>query len=408
MKDLLHRGRWLIAGVALAVAGTYGISRLSGAGPSQSGPLDVAPAQAQILLHVDVRAVMSSHLYRALLDEDEGTARRIERTCGYDPLDEIERAVVFSFGPAERPFEHLGFVARGEMARGSSNRERLVGCVRQVVHADGGAVNQVEVEGVPAISSAHGSSFAAFLGDDGVVGGDREVVATTLRVADGRAPSARSNATLAELWRRVAPGRDLVLAAELPSRWLPMLSRVAQLDEDESGGLMRALAAVRAAGVGLSVRRGLALGASVRTDSAAGADELQRALRARIDAELADPMARFSVIGAALRRVHIEAQERDVVVTATLSNDQIDEVLGLWRELRQRRRAEEPTPAPTNPGEPDAPDTAGSEEPQTSGDESAPDETAPDEQTGEPAGAAPVEEAEQPTAAPEDAPPPPP
>ncbi len=350
MQDLWRKSRWLVLSALLVAAVAFGLAQLEG--PSvPDEPLAVAPADASIVAFVDVGAVTSSHVWNVLLEEDrdEQGMRRIERACGYDPLEQVDEAVVFTSGSERRPFEHVGFVARGEMARGAENRRRLVECVGAVVggRSGGAAVREVEVEGVSAIASASGGSHAAFLGEDGVVGGDREVVGSAIRVARGDAPSAATDRTLRRLWDRVSADRDLVAVARLPERWLPALREMAEdLPEDAS-----ALAELRALGVGVRVRGGLAIGVAAETTSASSARRLERAVLDRSDALLEEPLVRLSAIGRALRRMNVEALEREVVLTLSLTNAQLDELLALWRQLRESPpeapRAEDPTLAPT-------------------------------------------------------------
>jgi len=350
VRDVLYRSRWLIGGAALCALVTLVLATMGEDAVSEAHPLELAPADARLVARVDVAALTGSHLWRVLLEEDdEGGVRRIERTCGYDPLAQVEDAVVFVFGEDDDPFEHLGFVATGEMARGRDNRERLVRCVRAVVSDQGGAIREVEIEGEPAVSSAHGGSHAAFLGADGVVGGDRDVVARTIRVTSGRDRSAHAQPQVRELWERVSTGRDIVVVGRLPERWLPSLQRLAG---DESG-LLDGLAGVRAFGLGVTVRRGLSIGADIETESPGDAEDLERELRAQMERELSDPMARFSVIGAALRQIRLEAQGDDLVISLSLTDAQIDDVLGLWRELQRRERDPEPEPDPEPDPEPE-------------------------------------------------------
>lgn len=337
MSDLWQRGRWVLAAALVAGAGAFLLARIGGRAQDLH-PLDIAPAAARIVARIDVGTVMRSHLWRVILEEDEGGGtRRIERVCGYDPLDGVEDAVVFVFGSDEHPFEHVGFVAFGEMARGNDNRERLLDCVRSVIHQEGGAIQEVEIEGEPAVASAHGRSYAAFFGDDGVVGGDREVVQRTFRVSRGEAPAARTDPTLSHLWERVSHDRDIVVVARLPERWIPALRRMARGMEDE----LDALARVRAFGVGVRVRNGLSIGAAIQTGSDRDAEDIERAIHQRVDTVLAEPVARLSVVGSVLRRLDVQAQEADVVITLSLRNEQVDDLLEVWRELQARERDRE-------------------------------------------------------------------
>lgn len=350
--------RWLVLSAAVVAVGAFVLARTEG--PSTpSEPLAAAPSGASIVARIDVGAVTSSHLWNALLEEDpdERGVRRIERACGYDPLEQVDEAIVFATGTTERPFEHVGFLARGEMARGEANRRRLVECVSAVVGDRGGALRRVEVEGEPAVASASGGSHAAFLGADGVVGGDREVVASAIRVARGDAPSAANDATLRRLWERVSSDRDVVVVARLPDRWLPALRRMSRsLAEAPS-----ALGDVRAIGVGVRVRGGLAIAVAAETASEAGARRLEEAVTAQSDALLDEPLLRLSALGRALRRLEVESRGRELLVTLSLTNAQIDELLALWRELRS-------APAPAAEAAARTPEAGGAPGPTGAGD----------------------------------------
>jgi hypothetical protein len=337
VKELWRRSRWIVIAAVVVALAAFGLSFLT-EDHLPDDPLSMAPAGSTIVVRVAVNTVTASHLYDALLEdeEDDPGVRRIERLCGYDPLEQVEEAVIFSGGTGARPFEHLGFVARGEMARGGSNRQRLVSCVRRVISDDGGGLDQVEVEGEPAIASASGSSHAAFLGDDGVVGGDREVVAQAIRVARGDERSARGDPVLVRLWERVSSDRDIVAVGRLPRRWLPALRRVA----GELEGDFDALSTIRALGVGVRVRGGLSIGAAAETASASDAQRLERALTGLVDSFLEDRMIRLSAFGGALRRLNVEAQRSEVVLSLSLTSSQVDDLFELWRELRSRARAE--------------------------------------------------------------------
>lgn len=343
MRELWRTSRWLLVAGAVAALVAWGMASMSAPEVPESA-LAAAPAGSSIVMRVDVAAVTASHAFRALLEEDrgEGGVRGVQRACGYDPLEQVDEAFVFVAGSRERPFGEVGFVASGEVARGSENRQRLIDCVGAVVSGRG-AMQRVEVEGIPAIASSSGASHAAFLGSDGVVAGDRPMVARAIRVAAGDAPSAAGDATLARLWSRVSADRDIVAVAHLPERWIPALRRMArQLEGDLS-----ALAGVRALGAGVRVRGGLSIGLAAETEDAAAARALEQALLAQLDALVEDPLVRLSPLGRVLRRVRTEARGRELVVTGSMTNDQLDSLLALWRELREARPEPEAEPAPS-------------------------------------------------------------
>lgn len=354
--ELWRRSRWLVLTAVVILGGGIAMS-LVGEDDVPADPLAVAPADARVVARVDVDALLDSAIWRLAMDQEEATgARRIERVCGYDPLALVDDVVIFASGPDEDPFEYAGFVARGEVARGRSRREQLVRCVEAVLNERGGGVEPVEIEGETAIASAHGESHAAFLGADGVVGGDRESVSQAIRVHRGAASSARATGTLGALWAEVAAGRDVVLAGELPERWLPTLRRAARGAE----GDLAVLATVRALAIGVGVRDGLTLSAALRTATAADAERLRDAIQARIDGALETPGAGFTVVGRVLRAIRMSVRGAELRLVAQASTDQLEGMLEMWRELRSSASeaeapsdsAPEPEPEPDSDSEP--------------------------------------------------------
>ncbi|UJR79591.1 hypothetical protein [Sandaracinus amylolyticus] len=316
----------VIVGIALACIGlALGLSRLAGRGRPATA-LAAAPQGATAVLHVDVPALRASPIWRALADGDAGLERIVD-ACGFDPLSRIQSVAAFVLGTEERPFEHLGFVARGDLPR-----ERLVECVQRVVEADGGAIQRVSIEGVPAIASAHGPSRAAFLGGDGIVGGDELVVRELIRVDRGEAPGADTDPALARLWSRVAGRRELIAVAHVPPNWREWLGRLgADVDLD-------ALESVRTIAIGARIERGLGLTIAAEGASPADAGALIDEARAAIDALRSDPLLGLSPLGAALRRVQLESHEGTALATLDLDEGQLASIVQLVRDLLDRRR----------------------------------------------------------------------
>ena len=79
---------------------------------------------------------------------------------------------------------------------------------------------------MPAIASADGPSRAAFLGRDGIVGGDEAVVRQAILVDHGEAEGADSDPVLARLWQRVASREQVVAVAQVPANWRGWLGRM--------------------------------------------------------------------------------------------------------------------------------------------------------------------------------------
>src|SRR5688572_21197918 len=85
--------------------------------PLPAEALERVPGTTPAVLWLDVAPVLRSKLVRRLLAQeghDEGL-RRIERECGFDPLEQVSDAVVFVHGDRADELESIGVVARGAL-----------------------------------------------------------------------------------------------------------------------------------------------------------------------------------------------------------------------------------------------------------------------------------------------------
>lgn len=322
----MRRQLSILAAIALACAAlAWGLSQLGGR-TRPTTALGAAPEGSAVIAQVDVPALRASPIYRALAGEDAGL-ERISRACGFDPLDRVRSAFVFVVGDEGRPLEHVGFVARGELARGE-----LVECVERVVEAEGGSLREVAIEGVPAVASAHGSSRAAFLGSDAVVGGDEHVVRALIRVDRGEAPGADRDAALARLWERVAARREVIAVAVVPPNWRDFLGRLGE------GVELGALEDVRRIAVGARVRSGLGVTLALDAGDELHAAALVEEARTRIARLLEEPLLGISAAGSALRRIELRTEGGDAIATLDLDDAELASVVQLARTALDRRR----------------------------------------------------------------------
>src|SRR5690606_3430404 len=137
------------------------------------------PHDAGIAFHVDVPALMGSTLWKTFVvarGQDAGL-RQLEERCGFDPAAAVENVTAYVMG-GETPLEHVGFVVEGDF-----DHEALAGCLRSAVTEDGGALEEVEVEGARAV--ARGDARAAFIGRRGVIAGNEAVVGAGIRAVAG-------------------------------------------------------------------------------------------------------------------------------------------------------------------------------------------------------------------------------
>lgn len=338
-----------LAVVCIAVA--YGISIFGAEHPPRT-TLQMAPLGTTMIGHAEVPALLRSPIWEAFVGDDEGMSR-IERLCGESPLDTLRTADVYVVGTDESPLAQLGFLARGEL-----DHERLVSCVGDVVEGDGGGVHEVTIEGVRAIASDHGDGRAAFLGRDGIVGGNETLVRELIHLDHGTTEP-MDDPALARLWGIVQGRRHVALALHVPDRWRGAIARyLAELPA------LRPVERAAAVAIGANLDHGIGLTVALACERDSDAAELAASLEATIAAQLEDTLMALSPVGAALRRVEIEPQGRDVVVTLDLTERQLELLVSVIRETLDarreratapRERSPEP-PEPTEPREALAPD----------------------------------------------------
>lgn len=317
----------VLVAIALGCAGlAWGISALTGRSRPRTA-LAAAPEGASIVAQIDAPALLASPIWQALVAEDGGGLDRVERDCGFDPLARLRAVSIFVIGTETRPLERLGFLARGDLPR-----EELVACVERVVDEDGGAIRRVEIDGVPAIASEHGPSRAAFVGSDGIVGGDELIVREVLRTDRGDAPGADRDAELVSLWQRVQGRGEVIAVARVPAHWRDWLGRLG----DEIA--LDALEQVSAIGLGARIRSGLGLTVALDAGSPEAARGIVEVARAQRDVLLEDTLLRVSPLGAALRRVELDVDRGTVVATVDLDEERLTALVQLVRDQLARRR----------------------------------------------------------------------
>lgn len=319
----MQRGPVVMLSILAAAGGIAALVHLAHGRRLPSHPFELAPVGTTGVLRVDVPALRASPLWQAWVGEGDEGYQRIVEDCGFDPLADLRTADVYVVGTERRPLDQIGFVARGAL-----RHEALVRCVERVTEGeDFGGVHEEDIEGVRAIASDHGTSRAAFLGPDGVVGGDEPFVRDVIRRFHGEGPSLLEDDTLAELWHRASAREDVVLAMRLPESWRAGLIRMLGAD-----GPAAALASAIAVGLGARLRSGLGATLVVELGSGDDARDARSALREWVDGLLARPLVRLSSIGGALRSVDAEADGARLVVTADLDEDELAAVVAYVRE----------------------------------------------------------------------------
>ncbi|HJL49711.1 MAG TPA: hypothetical protein RMG45_27880, partial [Polyangiaceae bacterium LLY-WYZ-15_(1-7)] len=251
-----RRGRLWGALALLVLLGAGLAWWLLGRGPRlRPEPLENVPDGAVAVARVELGAVMRSSLWRHFVSARGGDAglERLRERCGFDPADQVEELVVFVSGEEPDSLDHVTVLARGPF-----DHEALGGCMRTVLEEEGRGMRQVEIDGVPAVAGERGDSRVAFLGRDGAVFGHEDAVREVIATLQGEGETAASDATLSDLWARVAHDRDVGVAARVPAHWRETATR--RLEASPARGILAELASLEALGLGARVSRGLALG----------------------------------------------------------------------------------------------------------------------------------------------------
>lgn len=284
MRGRLMRGR-LMRGVLLAVTllgcATPDLPHAPTLGreaPEDGDLLAVVPAEAEVLVSVDVEALRRSPWTRSMI----AAARQEKRPRGFDEIADVDRLLLV------RLPEDAGGISLS-IAQGRFDRERV-----RAAFAQDRAVAQSDFRGC-AIWTA-GNEAAAFLTDRTFLSGALASVRAAIDAAYGRARDMRSQPWLGELRKRF--GRDLPPAAvELAMRVSdPVRARLRE-ELVEAEGLERV-------GARLELGKGLDLavvGATATKQQAA-------ALIARLGETLRDLRARPSLVALGFGRMLSEVQ----------------------------------------------------------------------------------------------------
>lgn len=318
----MSRGPLLFAAVLALAIGASALSNWLSAGSVPDHPLALAPVGTTAVARVDMPALLASPLWAAWVGEGDAGYQRIVSTCGFDPLGDLRTVDVYLVGTARRPLDQVGFVARGAL-----RHEELIRCVESITEGEGGGVHEVDIEGVRAIASDHGSSRAAFVGRDAIFGGDESLVRDLIRRAHDEGPSLAEDETLAALYRRARTRGELIAVARIPESWRPVIARATAADARWAPA-----ASVVALGLGARIRSGLGATLVVELGRAEDARDLRGALMDGLDDLLSRPLVRLSTLGGALRHVDADTDGASLVLTVDLDDEELAAVVAYARE----------------------------------------------------------------------------
>jgi hypothetical protein len=217
-------------------------------------------------------------------------------------------------------------------ARGDLKHEALVDCVKKV-GGGGGDLAREDIEGIPAVRSRKGSSRAAFIGRDGVIGGDAESVIAAINTLVGKAPSLAQDAGLRELYGQFDQGTDIAGVARMPDEVRAMLQTMAQslagtqiavLTEAKAVAGSMSLGGARITGGGLIV-----------THSPEHAVATVMLVRSYIDRVLDLPGIGLTPAASVLRGVQTDVQGERATITGQVKVSTVEALLELLPAFRQ-------------------------------------------------------------------------
>ncbi len=305
--------------------------------------MSMVPADAYGAARIRMDRVLESEAFKRLVVE-RGEARGMERvtkTCGFNPLERLREVVVFARPAADGGVPRFAFVARGDL-----RHQELVSCVQKVTGSDATKLRREDIEGIPTVASSKGTSRAAFVGRDGIIGGDGESVRSVILTMQGKAPSMLSDALMTSLLHDVEAGQDVAGVARLPESMRPQLRALAA---KLMGGQLAALAEVRAVAGNLNLGEAkLSGGATLLASDATQAAAVVSLARAQIGRAMAIPGVSLTPAGGVLRGIQTEASGDRATFAGSIKVSTVEALLELLPALAKLRESFDPSePSPT-------------------------------------------------------------
>jgi len=307
-------------------------------------PLAAVPADSYGLVRIRIDRVLSSTAWQKLV-VDRHEDRRIEkirRICGMNPLEGLTELVVF-MRPGQSDASEFAFTARGPL-----RHEALIDCVRKYTGANAAGMTRSEVEGVVMVSGKSGDTSAAFMGRDGIIGGDSESVRLSILTSQDKQKSISADAEVRELFKEVANGHDVAMVTRSPKAFLPLRGLVEALAGQELSVFYRLSTFAANADFGRDDIAGIAVAVADSEKDAATLVSLGERVRSRI---LDMPGIGLTGISGMLRAIEMKAEGKRATfkgaVTLTAAEAVLD-ILPALKLLRDRVSADpKPKAAPS-------------------------------------------------------------
>ncbi|MET0343418.1 MAG: hypothetical protein ABW252_20575 [Polyangiales bacterium] len=298
-----------------------------------ANPLAAIPADAYGIARVKVDRVITSDAWKSLV-AGRGEARGIERVevlCGFNPLARIRELVVFARPAPDHGVPRVAFTARGDL-----RHAELLDCVKKITGGDASALEREDVEGIPTFRSKQGGSLAAFVGRDGIIGGDAESVRAAIHAMLAHAPSLAEDAQLTALYREVEQGSDVAVVSHWPDDVKPWLRSLVDVIGEDA----RRLEQLRALALNLTTSSGRITGGTVLvTAGDKEAAELVVIAQAAVARLLAIPGIGLTPAASVLRGVQMEARGARATFAGSIRIGTVEALMDLAPALEARRPA---------------------------------------------------------------------
>jgi hypothetical protein len=322
-KTIVLTGSAIVLAVAIA-AGAFFILVERGGLPDD--PLLLAPEETSILVRVDVKAVKRSLLFRTLIEDrglDAGMKDLAEK-CGYDLLGALSE--LFIFARPEGTSHSIAVVGSGRI-----DVDATMACMRTRLAENEIELEESTLEGFRALTNPTIKARVAFVGARGVVLGEEPMVQDILKRVRGEIPRLDAKSHLAVLYERIRPGRDVVLAAELPENW--HRSARGFLEPEHAYQLMPSLMHLHEAGLGLSIRDGLAFGSVFVFDEEEEGKKAADTARFTLENLKKNVFLSLTPAGPALAAIKVENEGSELRLGVTLTQQQVEDLLRVAKAL---------------------------------------------------------------------------
>lgn len=305
----------------------FGLSYI-GYGSNATDALSTAPAGSTAVLEVDFETLRESELWADLTRSDASLEiEHITELCGFNPLEPLDRIIVFMARAEGVDQDDITLLARGNLPHLD-----LATCLQRAVAEDGGELEQITIEGQQALASAHGPTRAAFIGNDGLAVGMEEMVRMAIRVSNGSMASARTDERFVQLWDAIGDEHDVLAVARIPEDL-----RAEIVERVPAQFALGPIGEVEALGVGANLGAALEVSLSVAASSDEAASTLAESWTTAIGRVRNLPLIGRTPVGPLLEGLEFRSEADLVRADISLENEELSRLLRFGAAVMRRR-----------------------------------------------------------------------